>query len=128
METARKIGAERQPDEFQYCRAFESKRVLLTQDKDYLDNERFPLQPTRAVVLLNVDTASTAEIRRALEVVAKILAGIAPVLHEAEVVVNADFTLTFIRRVSSTGDFTIRRDRYRLDENGLDIWIWENDR
>ncbi len=127
VETAAEVGAEGQPDEFQYRRAFRSKRVLLTQDKHYLDSGRFPLSQTRGVIVFNIDTASTAEIARALEVVDVILGGLAPLLGEAKVILNADYTLTYITRVRTDGDIVENRTRYRLDTNGRDIWVWEED-
>ena len=47
VEIAREVGAESQPDEFHFRRAFKTNRVLITHDKDYLDNNRFPLSQTR---------------------------------------------------------------------------------
>ena len=43
VETARDIGAERQPDDFHFKRAYNSKRVILTHDSDYLDDAQLPL-------------------------------------------------------------------------------------
>ena len=127
VEVAAEIGAERQPDEFHYRRASKSKRVLLTQYKDYLDNRRFPLSQSQGVILFNVDQASTRGIARALEVINKILAGVAPVLNESKVIVNSDYSIMLITRERSNGGFEETRTRYRFDENGRDIWIWEDD-
>lgn len=126
VETAREIGAERQPDEYHYRRALKTKRVLLTEDGDYLDNRRFPLSQTRGVVVFNIDISDTGQIARAVEVVDVILSGIAPVLDEVKVIVNSDYSLTFIRRVRSDEGLVEERTRYRLDENGRDVWIWED--
>jgi predicted nuclease of predicted toxin-antitoxin system len=127
VETARDIGAQNQPDEFHYKRAFKTKRVLLTHDKDYLDNERFPLSQTNGVIIFNIDTDNTSEIARALEVVDVILAKISPILKEKKVLLNSDYSLTFIKRVWDGGDFSIEETRYRIDGNGKDVWIWEED-
>lgn len=127
VETAQEIGFEHQPDEFHYSRAFNTNRVLLTRDKDYLNNERFPLSQTRGVIVFNIDTANTKEIARALEVIDVVLAKIAPVLNEAKVILNSDYTVTFIKRKSSDGGFIEDRTRYKFDENGRDVWIWEDD-
>lgn len=124
IETAREIGAEYQPDQFHYRHAFTQKRVLLTLDKDYLDNGRFPLSQTHGVVIFNIDTSNPGEIARALEVVDAVLAVIAPMLDESKVVLNADYTLTFIGRYSSNGGFVEERTRYRLDANGQDVYVW----
>lgn len=127
VETAQEVGAERQPDEFHYRRAFMTRRVLLTQDKDYLDNERFPLSQTRGVIVFNIDTADVVQIARALEVVDTILGRMAPVLDESKVLLNSDYTLTYITRVPTDSGFVEERTRYRLDENGRDVWVWEDE-
>ena len=43
--TAREIGAEQQPDEYHFKWSAQKGRVLLTQDKDFLDNGRFSSCP-----------------------------------------------------------------------------------
>lgn len=78
--------------------------------------------------LLNIDTGSTTEIASALEVIDGILAGLAPVLEESQMVVNADHTLTVIGRSAVHGQgFEVVRTRYRFDENSQDVWVWEDD-
>ncbi len=127
VETARDISAQDQSDEFHYKRAFKTKRVLLTHDKDYLDNERFPLSQTNGIIIFNIDTDNTSEIARAIEVVDVVLAKISPILKEKKVLLNSDYSLTFIKRVWDGCDFSIEKTRYRLDGNGKDVWIWEED-
>ena len=128
VETARDVGAEAQPDTFHYKRGFRNRRVLVTHDKDYLDNSQFPLSQTAGVVILDVDTTKTEQLARAPEVVDTILGGLAPVLMGMKVVVHSDYTITFTQRVpdgKGTG-FVEDRRRWRFDENGEDIWEWED--
>lgn len=127
VETASEVGGERQRDEWHYRRCLQTKRVLLTQDKDFLDHERFPLSQTAGVVVFNIDTGDTAQIARALEVVTKILAGIAPALRQKKFVVNSDYTITMIERVQTDTGFEESQVRYRFDENGRDVWMWEDE-
>ena len=124
VENARELGAERQPDEFHFKHAFRRKRILLTQDKDYLDHERFPLSQTRGVFIFNIDTANTSEIARALEVVDTILGETAPAWKEKKLVLHSDYTVTVIRRVFDDGMSFVEQTRYRFDMNGRDIWVW----
>jgi len=127
VETARDIGAEKQHDEFHFRRAFRSKRVLLTLDRDFLDNRRFPLSQTHGIIVLNVDTSSIPKLARAVEVVYVILGGLAGLLKEKKVIVNSDRTITLIgRAVDQEGSFEYRT-RYKFDDNGRDIWEWEDD-
>src|SRR3990172_5841635 len=69
VKTASEIGAEQQPDIFHYRRAFKEKRVLLTHDKGYLNNEDYPLLQTRGVIIFNIDYNDPKQIARALEVI-----------------------------------------------------------
>lgn len=125
VETAREVGADRQPDEFHFKRAFQQKRILLTQDKDYLDNELFPLSQTRGVFVFDIDTSSTSEIARALEVVDTILGDTTPAWKEKKIIIHSDYTITVIRRICEDEAWIVERTRYRFDTNGRDIWVWE---
>ena len=125
--TAREIGAEQQPDEYHFRWSAQKGRVLLTQDKDFLDNGRFPLSQTHGVVVFNVNSASTSELARALEVVDAILGVLKPTLHQAKASLNSDYTLTMTSRRSDGSGFAEERTRYRLDKNGRDVWVWEDE-
>ncbi len=127
VESAADVQGQRQPDEFHFRRAFKSKRVLLTQDKDYLDNSRFPLSQTCGVVVFNVDTADTGQIARALQIVDTIFGGMAPALRQKKFVVNSDYTITMIERVQGSRGWEKRGARYRFDTNGQDVWVWEDE-
>jgi predicted nuclease of predicted toxin-antitoxin system len=126
VETARDISAEQQPDEFHFKRAFKSKRVLLTRDNDYIDSVKFPLSQTHGVVILNVDMGQPSHVSRALEVVDVILGAIGPALSETKMIINSDYTVTMIDRGHPAGGFIERRIRFRLDENGKDVWCWRD--
>jgi len=123
--TAQEKGHHQQPDDYHYRWAHKAKRVLLTHDKDYLDHDRFPLSQTRGVIVFNVDTTDIGALARAVEVVHTILAGLGPILDECKIRLNADYTLTFYSRVPVDG-YEIEPTRYKLDQNGRDIWIWES--
>ena len=125
--TAQDIGATGQPDEYHYKYAFRAKRVLLTQDRDFLDNKRFPLAQTRGVVLFDVDSSSVSALSSAVRVVDGILAGLAPILNESKLVVNAEQTVTRISRHYSNGEWEEKKERYRFHDNGQDLWVWEDD-
>ncbi len=122
VETAKDIGAEAQRDEWHFRRAFRTKRVLLTKDKDYLDDERFPLSQTRGVIILNIDTANPTEIARSLEVIDLVLSRLRHTLEQAKVILNSDYTMTIIHRVSTGEGFDVRKTRYRVRPDGADQW------
>lgn len=126
VETAREIAAEEQPDQFHFKHAFQTKRILLTQDKDFLDNDLFPLSQSRGVFMFDIDTANTSEIARALEVVDTIFGETAPAWNQKKIVLHSDYTVTAVRRVWDEGEWVVERTRYRFDENGRDIWIWKD--
>lgn len=126
VETAQEIAAEKQPDQFHFKRAFQTKRILLTQDKDFLNDDLFPLSQTRGVFIFDINTASTSEIARTLEVVDTILGETAPAWNQKKIVLHSDYTVTVICRVCDEGEWVVQRTRYKFDENGQDIWIWED--
>ena len=126
VETAKDIGAEAQRDEWHFRRAFRTKRVLLTKDKDYLDDERFPLSQTRGAIILNIDTANPAEIARSLEVIHVVLSVLRPTLEQAKVILNSDYTMTIIHRVANGEGFNVRKTKYRMRPDGADKWIGDH--
>jgi hypothetical protein len=122
VETAKDIGAEGQRDEWHFRRTFRTKRVLLTKDKGYLNDERFPLPQTRGVIILNIDTANPEEIARSLEVIDIVLSKLRRTLEQAKVILNSDYTLTIIHRVPTGEGFDVRKTRYRVRPDGADKW------
>lgn len=125
--TAKDIQAGQQPDEFHYKYAFSSKRVLLTHDKDFLDDERFPLSQTYGAVIFNVDAADAGQIARALQVVTVILAGVAPSLKQKKFIINSDYSMTMIERIGSGSGWELQTTRLRFDTNGEDVWFWDDE-
>jgi predicted nuclease of predicted toxin-antitoxin system len=122
VEKASEVGFEHAIDHAQFKRAFDSGRILLTIDKDFLDDERFPFSQTRGVVVLNIDTSSPKEIARALEVLHFILGPIAPVLTERKIIVNSDYTLSITAREAMFPGWTTHKNRYRVDAQFAYIW------
>jgi predicted nuclease of predicted toxin-antitoxin system len=122
VQTASDIGSQNQPDEFQYKRAYDSKRVLLTLDKDFLDDAKFPFSRTYGIVVLNIDTSIPGEIARALEVIHFVLGVISPVLIESKVVLNSDFTFSIISREATFPGWRIRKNRYKVDAEHAYLW------
>ena len=56
-----------------------------------------------------------------------VLGWLGPVVDESKVLLNADYILTMTSRVATDQGFDVERTRYRLDGNGEDVWIWEDD-
>ncbi len=128
VESAKDIRADNQPDNFHFRRAFQTKRVLITLDKDFLNNDKFPLHQTRGIIILNVDTSNIAHLARAVEIIYVILGESAKLLKENKVIVNSDRTITLIERVWEENVNLVHKTKYRFDDNGRDIWQWmDND-
>jgi predicted nuclease of predicted toxin-antitoxin system len=125
VETAAEVGAAWQSDAWHFRRAFKTKRVLLTMDKDFLDHERYPFSQTRGILIFNINSSSPGEIARALEVVHYFLGHIAATLDEKKVVVNSDYTFTIISRVRDGTEWNLRTNRYRVDADRT--WIWNEE-
>jgi predicted nuclease of predicted toxin-antitoxin system len=125
VETAAEIGAASQSDAWHFRRAFKTNRVLLTMDKDFLDDKQYPFSQTRGILIFNIDSSSPDEIARALEVVHYVLGQIAATLDEKKVLVNSDYTFRIISRVRDGTEWTLRTNRYRVDADGA--WIWDEE-
>lgn len=122
VETAADIRSESQSDEFHFKRALDTKRILLTQDKDFLIEDRFPFSQTRGIIVLNIDSSSPSEIAHALEVIHLILGIISPVLNESKVILNSDYTFSIITREPTFPGWRVRKNRYRVDSEYAYIW------
>jgi predicted nuclease of predicted toxin-antitoxin system len=63
--TAKEVRRRGHPDENHAAYALKHKYILVTCDRDYLDNRRFPLVHCPVIVVFDFGTGSTAEMRRA---------------------------------------------------------------
>lgn len=63
--TVQKLGKKGHPDENHAAYALKHRYILVTCDRDYLNNVRFPLVHCPAIAVFDFGTGSAAEIRRA---------------------------------------------------------------
>jgi predicted nuclease of predicted toxin-antitoxin system len=122
VQTAGELGFESATDEAHFKRAFDSGRILLSIDKDFLNEQRFPYSQTRGVVVLNIDTSSPKEIAHALDVLHFVLGPIARVLAECKIIVNSDHTFSITTREPMFPGWITRKNRYRVDAEFAYIW------
>jgi predicted nuclease of predicted toxin-antitoxin system len=71
--TAQDVGKRRHPDENHAAFALREKRVLVTCDRDYLDERRFPLIHCPAIVVFDFGSGSLREIAQAFRCLRSIL-------------------------------------------------------
>ncbi len=124
VECAKDIGAQDQPDQFHYRRAFTTRRVLLTCDKDFVNGAKFPLSQTWGVIVLNVDPGCELHVARALVVLEDFLAGVGPVLKQRKIILNSDYTASWIFRAAEEGTLAECRVRCRFDRERQTVWLW----
>ncbi len=120
--TAQREGLRRHPDENHTAYALKHGFVLLTCDRDYLDERRFPLIHCPAIVVFNFGSGSVGEVRQSLACLRTIL-GI-PQFYDKWTKIDAkpDGWTEYSRYLNGT----ISRTRYRVYRGRLQEWIKES--
>jgi predicted nuclease of predicted toxin-antitoxin system len=117
--TARDEGLRRHPDENHAAYALKHGFVLLTCDRDYLDESRFPLVHCPAIVVFNFGSGSLHEIRQSFACLTTML-GI-PQFYDKWVKIDAkpDCWTQYARYLNGTTS----RARYRVHRGQLQEWV-----
>jgi predicted nuclease of predicted toxin-antitoxin system len=117
--TAQEAGKRGHPDENQLALARKLHRVLLTCDPDFLDERRFPLHQSSALVVFKFGTLTRAEIVLAFRCLVPIL--YVPQFYDIWVKIHAkrdEWTQTMRYLDGNTS-----RERCRLRHGRLQCWV-----
>lgn len=107
------------PDENHLAEARKLGRIFLTCDRDFLDDRRFPLLQSPALVVFNFGSGTATEVQEALFCLNGILP--APQFYDTSVKIHASREeWTEIRRFPN-GEVT--RTRYRVRNYQLQEWV-----
>lgn len=101
------------------------KRVILTSDRDFLDDRRFPLHRCAGVVVIPNPSEGMSGFAAALGELLPVLKRYARAFDREKTVVNADRSWTV--RGFSKARGVHRTLRMRVDEHGQ-LWEWDGDR
>jgi predicted nuclease of predicted toxin-antitoxin system len=119
------VGLGGHSDEDIFAHAWSLDRILLTHDRDFLDDRRFPPYRNPGVVVLPGAEGDEEALLRALVAMSLIVAPFREGYRGTKVVVAADETWTFIRRNPNTG--AMERTRIRGVRRGQSLEIWTDD-
>jgi Domain of unknown function (DUF5615) len=116
VQTARQIG---HPDENHAANALRLGRVLITCDRDYLDDRRFPLVHCPALVVCDFGSGSRADVLSVFDCLTGIFK--APQFYDRWVKIDAKRKCW--TECSRFQDGSTLRARYRLSKGGLQEWL-----
>jgi predicted nuclease of predicted toxin-antitoxin system len=107
---------------FQY--AWKSGRILLTHDRDYLDDQEFPEHRNPGVVILPGAEGDNAVLIRALRLCVDVMGKMPDIWRGAKVVIVASGEITVRQREHDSGRVT--STKYRMEAGVPQEWIDEN--
>ncbi len=109
----------RHPDENHTAEALRLRRVLITCDRDYLNERRFPLIHCPALVVCNFGQGTAAEIRATFNCLSSIFC--APQFYDkwAKIDARPNYWIEYARNL----DGTTSRRRYRTRDSRMQEWI-----
>jgi predicted nuclease of predicted toxin-antitoxin system len=122
--TVQQVGRRRHPDENHAAYALKHGYVLLTCDRDYLDDRRFPLIHCPTIVVFNFGNGSVEEIRQAFTCLKRILS--APQFFDKWTKIDAsrDSWIEYSR----TLDGQTHRCKYRVFNGNCQEWVEDKGR
>ena len=112
------------PDENHAAEALRLHRILITCDRDYLDERRFPLMHCPAIVVCDFGGGTVADIRKTFNCLSGIFP--APQFYDKWTKIDArrDSWTEYVRHL----DGTTSRSRYRFRGNHMQEWLDERNR
>ena len=118
------MNLERRSDEDIFARAWDDDRIILSHDRDFLDDRRFPPHRNPGVVVLPGAQGDEMSLLAALAGLVSFVAPFRKGYRRAKVVVSANNDWTFIRQNPETG--RMEKRRLRIPARGaLEEWIEE---
>jgi predicted nuclease of predicted toxin-antitoxin system len=117
--TAKEAGRTGHPDENHAAYVLKTGRVLLTCDRDYLDERRFPLISCPVIVVCNFGSGSSIEMQRTFRCLRTML-GIPQVFDKwSKIDAKPEAWVEYSRFL----DGTTARSRYRVYSGRLQEWV-----
>lgn len=118
--TATEAGVSTHADEDIFAFALREDRILLTHDKDFLDDRRFPPHRNPGVVILPGASGNTRDLVCGLLQTAWLVAPYRERWRHSKLIFNADWSLQ-IRQRDKSGTMVTRR--YRFTRHGpAEVW------
>jgi predicted nuclease of predicted toxin-antitoxin system len=120
--TAKEAGKRGHPDENHLAEAQKQSRILITCDRDYLSERRFPLNKCPVLVVCDFGTRTTAQLLDTFQCLAWVET--VPDLYDRWVKIDANPS-EWTEKVRYL-EGTVRRYRHRLCQGKLQVWVDEH--
>lgn len=117
------VGLSGRDDRDVFAFAYRDNRILLTHDKDYLDNRKFPEHSNPGVVILPGGMGDETALIKSLKWTLSVIGQHRGLWRKSKVTIRADGRFTVMSRDISTGATSAQRYWFK---DG-DILIWEDD-
>jgi predicted nuclease of predicted toxin-antitoxin system len=114
--TVDEVGLASHSDEDVLAYAQRDDRILITHDRDFLDDRRFPPHRNPGLVVVPVGAGEQVTLVRALMVLKTLIAPYRELYRQAKIVINADASVSITSRRHDTG--AMHTTRYRSGANG----------
>jgi predicted nuclease of predicted toxin-antitoxin system len=110
VETTREAGLDGQDDSSVFAHARRTGRVLVTHDRDFLDNRAFPLRPGPGVAILTGGDGNREQLWRSLVYLCR-MGSMARFWENAKIIVGSEGTFT-VNQIDATGATVTTRSRF----------------
>ena len=115
------VGLQGRGDEEVFAFAWREKRVILTHDRDFLDNRRFPFHRNPGVIVLPGGDGKGSGLVRALLKVTSLVGHYRRLFENAKIEVSEDGQWSVYEFIRESGRHFHRRFRFSKHE----VWEWE---
>jgi predicted nuclease of predicted toxin-antitoxin system len=114
------VGLAGRDDTDLYAYAWSEKRVLLTHDRDFLDDKKFPEYCNPGVVVLPGGGGDQQALAVGLAIALRVFGTAAALWRKTKSTISASGEMTIRTRNFETGK--IETNRFRLTPKGIEIW------
>ena len=111
-------------DDDVFAAAWKEDRMIITNDRDFLDDRRFPDQSNPGIIVLPDANVESDIFLRAIRVMLDIFGPLREAYRKTKIIVSNSSIITIFRRNRDTGK--IEKQRFRLGKHG-DTYEWVDD-
>lgn len=114
-------GYKGRSDEAVFALAWRTKRILVTKDRDFLDDRRFPEHRNAGVIILPDAPIESQKFMATIRNLHNLIAPMARAYHKAKVDLSDPEAISIRSRNANTG--AVETSRYRFAHDGyLELW------
>ena len=114
VSTSGEVGLSEHDDADHLGYARRENRILLTKDKDFLDDRKFPYQQSPGIVVLDIDPVTQESLADALYVLKVVIRPYREIWQGSKILISRDRHVTIWQKEHDTGRW--QRTRYRLSK------------